>query len=354
MDLNLNLNAIKTETKKLLDEFYQINTNELPSKRIKSEWESENKRGFFLGIIEFGQQDHIIQLHNLLISDQFQKQQEFSTLVQLANPNYDKTYLDTMFAFYIEPFHNSFNDTWSCHTPTFFDLESRDESVMEENKALEERKWTHCDLKRALVKRDKVCLFCWDIGHSKAAHIVAQKNHTFPFDESVFNHVGLTHKHQIQNGLLLCISCYCRFEELSAYVDVVDDQLVFKLVNFSNIASSKEYKDWRKKLGRIYDCRYCEMEDWTSIDNRQAKEENGEMALHFVINDSDFLPNKKALEYHKTACLIWRMAGGDVPDEECCSLEDDYCGYAPVHYKCKGIEQWQNSSSTVEIDSNSK
>jgi glutamate synthase (NADPH/NADH) large chain len=62
-------------------------------------------------------------------------------------------------------------------------------------------------------------------------------------------------------------------------------------------------------------------EDWTDIDNRKAVESNDEMALYFVLPTR--LPNRKALEFHKTACLIWRMAGGAEPDEEYCSDDDD-------------------------------
>jgi hypothetical protein len=42
------------------------------------------------------------------------------------------------------------------------------------------------------------------------------------------------------------------------------------------------------------------------------------MALYFIKTDHNLQPNRKALEFHKTACIIWRMAGG----AEC---DDDYC-----------------------------
>lgn len=35
------------------------------------------------------------------------------------------------------------------------------------------------------------------------------------------------------------------------------------------------------------------------------------------------LPNRQALEFHKTACLIWRMAGGADSDYEYCSDDED-------------------------------
>ena len=66
------------------------------------------------------------------------------------------------------------------------------------------------------------------------------------------------------------------------------------------------------------------------------------MALYFVINDPIQLPNRNALEYHKTACLIWRMAGGAGLDTlEYCSDDDDYSRFVPVKFERKNVEQWQ-------------
>ena len=51
-------------------------------------------------------------------------------------------------------------------------------------------------------------------------------------------------------------------------------------------------------------------------DNRQPADKNGEMVLHFLNDDHTPHPNYQALQFHKTACLIWRMAGGAEPEEE--------------------------------------
>jgi hypothetical protein len=47
------------------------------------------------------------------------------------------------------------------------------------------------------------------------------------------------------------------------------------------------------------------------------------MALYFFQNNPTKLPNRNALEFHKAACLIWRMAGGAETDEEYCSDDED-------------------------------
>ena len=63
------------------------------------------------------------------------------------------------------------------------------------------------------------------------------------------------------------------------------------------------------------------------INNRQV-EENGEMMLYFAMNAPHQLPNRKALQYHKAACIIWRMAGGAEPEEESKHEEDRSPVYA--------------------------
>jgi hypothetical protein len=81
-------------------------------------------------------------------------------------------------------------------------------------------------------------------------------------------------------------------------------------------------------------------------DGRQAVEANGEMALYFVVNNPATLPNRKALEFHKAACLIWRMAGGVEVDDECCSDDDDFIP-VPVSYTQKPIREWLESCDTL-------
>ena len=50
----MDIAIIKEEAIRLLNECHGIYTLKLPSRRPKSEWEDENRRGFFLGIIQKG------------------------------------------------------------------------------------------------------------------------------------------------------------------------------------------------------------------------------------------------------------------------------------------------------------
>lgn len=330
----MDIEATKTAATQLLDNYYQIHTSDLPTQRTKSEWQAENKRGFFLGIIQEGEDSHIIRLHHLLATNQFTQQQEFSTTSQLADPQHPRTFIDDMFAHYILPFHKDYSDTSSCHTPLSSNPPSRSNSAEDLDYVPEERELTHKDLKKAVEKRDGVCLFCWGRLSLEGAHIIAQKNISMVYDEpSLLLRAGLTQKHQVQNGLLLCKVCHDQFDQLQRYVDVVDDKLVVKVVNYSVLGNDDKHRDWIDAIETLKDTRLGKQRRLPEFSSRQAVEPNGEMALYFVLNNPTRLPNRDALEFHKAACLIWRMAGGAESEDEHCPDDDD-------DYRSKSIEKW--------------
>jgi hypothetical protein len=352
----MDIEATKTAATQLLDNYYQIHTSDLPTQRTKSQWQAENKRGFFLGIIQEGEDSHIIRLYHLLATNQFPQQQEFSTTSQLADPQHPRTFIDDMFARYILPFHKDYSDSSSCHTPLTSNPPSRSNSaedldyVPEEMDYVpEERELAHKDLKKAVEKRDGVCLFCWNRKPLKGCHIIAQKNIPMVYEEpSLLLRAGLTQKHQVQNGLLLCGNCHDEFDQLQRYVDVVDGKLVVKVVNISVLGNDDKHRDWIDAIETIKDTRLGKQRRLPGFSSRQAVEPNGEMALYFVLNNPTRLPNRDALEFHKAACLIWRMAGGAESEEEDCPDDDDY---VPVDYRSKSIEKWMDSSATLVIES---
>ena len=166
------------------------------------------------------------------------------------------------------------------------------------------------------------------------------------FDQnSILRRSGLMQRHQIQNGLLLCMICHAEFGKLKRYVDVVDDKLVVKVVNYSILANDEKQRYNQRIISNVMNSRSREAKYWIDIDNRQPAESNGEMALYFVDNNQALLPNREALKFHKAACLIWRMAGGAESDEEYCPFDDDN-DYVPVDYRSKNIEKW-NSDATL-------
>jgi hypothetical protein len=123
----------------------------------------------------------------------------------------------------------------------------------------------------------------------------------------------------------LCVKCHREYDALKRYVDVIDDKLVVKVVNETDDETSDKYREWKRivvglKLTRSY---------WQEDGIDRAVEENGKITLYFVQNNPTKLPNRKALEFHKTSCLIWRMAGGAESDEEYCPT----CSIATVFHQ---------------------
>ncbi len=347
----MDIEATKTAATQLLDNYYQIHTSDLPTQRTKSQWQAENKRGFFLGIIQEGEDSHIIRLHHLLATNQFTQQQEFSTTSQLADPQHPRTFIDDMFARYILPFHKEYSDASTCHTPLSSNPPSRSNSAEDLDYVPEERELTHRDLKKAVENRDGVCLFCWGRLECQGAHIIAQKDIPMAYDEpSLLLRAGLTQKHQVQNGFLLCKVCHGEFDQLQQYVDVVDDKLVVKVVNYSVLGNDDKHRDWIDAIETHKDTSLGKQRRLPGFSSRQGVEPNGEMALYFVLNNPTKLPNRQALEFHKATCQIWRMAGGAESDEEYCPFDDDD-DYVPVDYRRKSIEKWMDSSATLVIES---
>jgi hypothetical protein len=101
--------------------------------------------------------------------------------------------------------------------------------------------------------------------------------------------------------------------------------------------------DWLDNMNSLKAVRNTKGYRWT--DGRKVTEYNGEMALYYILNDPAKLPNRNALEFHKTACLIWRLAGGAESEEEYCSDDEDI---DPIPTSLnKDIRQWIRSSSTL-------
>lgn len=323
----MNIEETRTSAKQLLIKHYKLDTEEVPKRKERSKWTKENKFGFFMGIIKHGQGFLVKELYNRL------QQKDFK----------EKAVIDKMYDFHIKVFKQHNGTGSSCHTPSTSPSVSKCDSVEDLDYVPEEseKKLEHTDLKKAVLKRDSVCLFCWNQIQCQGAHIVAQKDVPFLYDEpTLFQRSGLKQKHQVQNGLLLCAVCHGEFDALKRYVDVVDDKLVVKVVNETNDENDVSYKSATKGLKGS---RRDQLEFLP--DNRQPIEANGEMALYFVQNNPTKLPNQKALEFHKTACLIWRMAGGGEPDEEYCPDNDDE--YVAVDYRLKDIQKWREDSSAT-------
>ncbi|KAJ8327982.1 hypothetical protein O5D80_003368 [Batrachochytrium dendrobatidis] len=189
-----------------------------------------------------------------------------------------------MFGYYILPFHKDYNDSSSCHTPVSSNPTSRTNSADDPDYVAKVSELQHKDLNKVVEKRDGVYLFCWDKLSLQGAHIISQKNIEMAYNKpSILLRSGLTQKHQIQNGLLLCIKCHDQFGKLKQYVDVVDDKLVIKETNETNDSTSDKHKKWIETIEDLEVIRRTRQKRWT--DNRQTVESNSEMTLCFIHNN---------------------------------------------------------------------
>ena len=311
----------------------QYNHHNIPETREMSQWKPENKCGFLLGSIEFGLESHVTTLLTLLENQEFKDQ--------------EMVFIYKMYLFYISPFKGHRDPHGSCHTPQTTSVHSSKQNSFENLDYVPEeaeKKLTHKNLKNAVLKRDGVCLFCWCRIQSEGAHIMNPMDSPFQIDEpSLFQRTGLKQKHQVQNGLLLCANCHVLLDRLKRYIDVVDDKLVIKIVNQTNDPIDEEYKEWLLLTGHLKAIRSFAQNLGT--DNRQAVNSDGEMELYFLNADPKLLPNRKALEYHKAACLIWRMAGSAEPDDEYCSDDDGPVDFVPADDNAKCVQKWLEDSN---------
>jgi hypothetical protein len=134
------------------------------------------------GVVHFGETIHLQNLEAALSNDKFSYQE-------------DKI-IEKMYNFYIEPYRM----TGRCQTPAS-SCSSSQNSGDNLNDSTPELK--HSDLKRAVLKRDSACLFCWGTALCEVAHIIAQVNaFLIPYDELyLFQQAGFEQKNQVQNGL---------------------------------------------------------------------------------------------------------------------------------------------------------
>ena len=101
--------------------------------------------------------------------------------------------------------------------------------------------------------------------------------------------------------------CHAHFDQLKLFVDVLDEKLVVKVVNYSTLTNGEKQSYNQGIISEFNDSRSVRAKYWIGIDDRQAAESNGEMALYFVEKNKAFLPNREALKFHKAASLIWRV-----------------------------------------------
>lgn len=162
--------------------------------------------------------------------------------------------------------------------------------------------------------------------------------------------MGLYAKHQVQNGLLLCANCHCEFGALLRYVDVIVEEngnyrYALKIVKGIR-ETEDDLMDYDIAVRKIKGIREIRKTRWPA---RDINISDDEMSLWFIspfedvqnddhtssectVQPGDLRPNIKALELHKTACLIWRMAGGAQEEDDYCSEYDSFLEQEDIYY----------------------
>ena len=334
------------DTKHLLRNAFDIYTDKLPIQACKAEWKKENIFGFLMGVAEYGHETHVNELNGML-----QSIPQVESLKETYLEEMQGRCIDRFYDYYIRPFKKQnkriqFTDSDVESSRSVSTHKSRDSSQLisessastlgqfSRNKKIKlipqpSRK----QFKKALIERDGVCLVCWleDFDIIKTAHIIPQGSDFIisEYVKKLMKDAGIHSMNQVQNGLLLCPNCYSSFDKLNHYIDYVDMKLVVKVVNYSNDPSNWEMRMNCLKAIRDINKKYL-------TDNRIAVENNGEMALYFNINNQELQPSIIALEMHKRACLIWRMAGGYESDDE--EIDEDESD--PVIQKEEMIIKW--------------
>jgi hypothetical protein len=314
-------------TVELLKRYYDISDmTQKPPLNMKSRWNNLNKFGFLLGVIRYGKEVDISELHTSLHEQTFH---------ELEGSIIQRFYEQTIF-----PFKQHTGNGSSCETPPSSPQSSR------WNLENGETELNHHHFKREVAKRDGACLSCWREDGCHAAHIIAQKNSIVSSvpESSLFTKAGLTSTHQVQNGLLLCSSCHAQFNRLTFYIEFADDKFILKVVNFA-VKDTKD-REWERALREIQALRHVSKDYLLDTGMRDVVNSDGEMGVFFMSTDTASFPNNIALDYHKAACLIWQMAGGAEPEEEFCPCNDD--GDDNIILSIEKVQNWLSSETLVE------
>ena len=291
----------------------------IPPKEIKANWKLFNKIGFLKGVFYHGLPVHYNEICHLLESSGASDQK--SLVGQKSEIN---AFIDKMFDWYIRPFKRF---PWDdCRSMVSWQVSS----LPSDN-----RERIHHRFLKSLKDRDQRCLFCWGTVELRAAHLVGSQNEWIADMDALFERAEIKQIHSVENGLLLCVKCHAGVGALYMYVDTSENRFLVKYIN----PNGPENRVWKKRHELLVVLRKIWLEYFS--DGSIAVDEDGNIPISFVSKDKSLYPSKTALDLHKTACLIWLLAGGD-EDEDCCSCcdYDDYVAPSAPFAQTERIRAW--------------
>ncbi|KAI9337788.1 hypothetical protein BDR26DRAFT_803924 [Obelidium mucronatum] len=313
-----------------LQTFYGIDDiNGVPVKEEMSNWTNHNKFGFLTGVLTH-HSVYIEEIYSLVGSASFPH----------PGSKEETDYLHLLYDRCIRPFKQHGRNASNNSSPH----PSEPSSISGSSSDLLNLK--HADFKAALQARDKICLFCWGRIQLQASHLIAEKSSIARITAQILSSAGLESVYQVQNGVLLCKNCHGEFDALRRYIDVNDDNhLIAKVVNLTNDPNDA---DVRSDLKGFKGYRDSQLEFMSDV--REVINASGEMPIYSVQTDLALSPNRMALQFHKTACLIWRMAGGADVDDADDDMDEDG-GDADVGVlvveKLRSIQAWREQATSA-------
>ena len=297
-----------SEIQTIYNEFSDV----IPPTRQRSKWENDNIAGFFRGLFNQADAQDINAICELINSDafsQFSLEQKQARLKDLSDEMYEK---------YVKPF---LQHDLNCTNNNVNQVAGNSDGG---SRASSAGSGSSNGLAKTLEKRDGGCLFCWNPEYPQFAHILAQKNRFLGNIGTLLERIGISDINAVQNGLSLCLNCHNLFNRLQVYVEADQDRLLVKFVNQTNGPSNLHPSRFhtRMRSARLF-------EPSKSHPEEDAVDHDGELRVVFVDDETKFLPSRAALELHKKACLIWRMAGG-ADEEELDEFDDFNDHFAPA------------------------
>ncbi|KAI8827632.1 hypothetical protein BJ741DRAFT_629401 [Chytriomyces cf. hyalinus JEL632] len=285
-----------------LDEVLSVSEPERPT---WSYFKNKNKFGFLYGILTHSQDQ-------TMRSDYASKLYWTLGTASLPAPDTPEEWscLELLYSRFIHPFRQISAES-SSSTP----LESPPSTPGGSSTAFESNASNpgQGNFRSALLKRDKVCLFCWGHLELDAAHLIAQKGGVAVtlVVQDLLDRAGLDNIYRVQNGVLLCKVCHGQFDKLRRYIDVVDGRLVAKVVNLTH--PNPDDEDYIYATRAIQWQRFGKTQWNADFVSRTVVIKENELPAHFDIyfadDDESKHPNRTALSFHKAACLIWKLAG---------------------------------------------
>ncbi|KAI3656267.1 hypothetical protein MP638_002008 [Amoeboaphelidium occidentale] len=346
----------------------------IPTVKIYEDWDEKNKHGFLAGIAEYGFREDKERLSDILESNAENKIAEVEGFIESCYQRYiahgflagiaeygfreDKDrlsdilesnseekmaevegFIESCYQRYIAVFHQHSGSSYRTVSSSRPSSRTNFRQDMNGEHAPE---ITDSQFRHSVRERDLVCLFCWNDLECHAAHIVAKKDVPILYNQrSILQGVGLQSKNQLKR-----------------YVDVVEEngnlKYVVKIVK--GVRESDE-ADWDDAVELVRETR--KVKKRRKCPDRDV-ESNGDFALWFMnsleypqnerasrsnrpAQSVDLRPNVLALQFHKAACLIWRMAGG---------AEYEDAGYYPEYDS--DLEPEENPAANAPIVTLSK